>query len=147
MLLIGGEKFHGQSGKAETIVDEYDVETDLYYCLERLPWPYYGGGLGIHDGIIHVVGGAEWVGHSASRRVQLYDLRKAPSPRQCFYDPVPVFDQWERTWNKVKPWNDIENKVLEQAHAKMRKTNTGCNNVPVELRPHVPRCRVDLPEE
>jgi len=109
LLLIGGEEFLGLSGSAFRIIDEYDVQNDLYFCLPPLAWPYFGGGLGIHDGKLHVVGGGEWLGLSASRRVQVYDLNKAPPPKHCFYEPTPVFDQWERTWDKVLPWPDINN--------------------------------------
>ena len=50
LLLVGGELFHGLSGEAHRIVDEYDIENDLYYCLKPLSWPYYGGALGVYDG-------------------------------------------------------------------------------------------------
>ena len=108
LLLIGGEKVYGFSGSADRMIDEYDVTNDLYYCLEELSWPCYGGGVGIHDGKLHVIGGAEWFGHAASRRVQVYDLEESQGPRQCFYEPFPVFDQWERTWNKIMPWKDFK---------------------------------------
>jgi hypothetical protein len=107
LLLVGGETFVMFSGQGHTIIEEYDVKNDLYYCLEPLTWPYYGGAMGIHEGKLHVVGGSEWVGFSATRRVQVYDLERAPPPRQCFYQQVPIFDQWERTWNKEKPYPDL----------------------------------------
>lgn len=110
LLLVGGQHFLGNSGSAQRIIEEYDIINDLYYCLERLTWPTFGGALGIHDGTLHVVGGAEWLGLSATRRVQLYDLKRAPPPRQCFYESVPVFDQWERTWDQAKPWPNINKK-------------------------------------
>jgi len=107
ILLVGGEQFHGWSGKVERTVDEYDVVNDLYYCLEPLPWPTFGGALGTHEGKLHVVSGAEWIGLTATRRVQLYDLKHSPPPRECFYDPIPVFDQWDRLWNKARPYPDL----------------------------------------
>ncbi|KAL7545229.1 hypothetical protein ACHAWF_008575 [Thalassiosira exigua] len=107
LLLVGGENFQVFSGFAYRIVEEYHVESDLYYCLMPLTWPYYGGALGVHNGKLHIVGGAEWMGLSATRRVQVYDLEKAPPPRQCFYEPRPIFDQWDRSWNKAKPYPDL----------------------------------------
>ena len=64
----------------------------------------FGGGVGTHKGKLHVVSGAEWIGLTATRRVQLYDLKEGTPPRQCFYDPVPVFDQWDRLWNANEPY-------------------------------------------
>lgn len=104
LLLIGGEQFHGFNGKVERTVDEYDIQRDLYTCLEPLAWPMFGGGVGTHKGKLHVVSGAEWIGLTATRRVQLYDLKEGTPPRQCFYDPVPVFDQWDRLWNANEPY-------------------------------------------
>eukprot|EP00551_Chaetoceros_affinis_P009831 CAMPEP_0203685150 /NCGR_PEP_ID=MMETSP0090-20130426/48402_1 /ASSEMBLY_ACC=CAM_ASM_001088 /TAXON_ID=426623 /ORGANISM="Chaetoceros affinis, Strain CCMP159" /LENGTH=391 /DNA_ID=CAMNT_0050554337 /DNA_START=120 /DNA_END=1295 /DNA_ORIENTATION=- len=116
ILLVGGEQFHGWSGKVERTVDEYDVVNDLYYCLEPLPWPTFGGALGTHEGKLHVVSGAEWIGLTATRRVQLYDLKHSPPLRECFYDPIPVFDQWDRLWNKVRPYPELrQNFDLEES--------------------------------
>jgi hypothetical protein len=106
LLLIGGESFQTMSGQAHKLVEEYDVRLDLYYCLHPLAWPYYGGVIGIYDDKLHIVSGADWIGASATGRVQIYDLKEAPKPKQC-YDRVPVYDQYERTWNKVKPFPDM----------------------------------------
>lgn len=115
LILLGGEFFQGLSGQVYKVVEEYDIQSDLYYCLPSLAWPYFGGGVGIHDGKLHVVGGGDWFGAAAVRRVQIYDLNEAPKPRQCFYDQVPIFDQYDRNWDKRMPYPDINDYDSEQA--------------------------------
>ena len=95
LLLIGGESFAYMSGWAHNLIEEYDVDRDLYYCHhQRLPHPYYGGAMGEYEGKLHIVGGAETFGISATRRIQVYDIAAAPPPEPCFYDMIPVFDRW-----------------------------------------------------
>lgn len=113
LLLIGGESFQTMSGQAHKLVEEYDVQLDLYYCLHPLAWPYFGGVMGIHDDKLHVVAGGEWLGAAATRRLQIYDLKEAPKPKQCFYDRVPVYDQYDRAWNKIKPFPDMNDHTVK----------------------------------
>jgi len=116
LLLVGGQSYSYMTGQVFNLVEEYDVEKDLYYCHKPLAHPYFGGTIGIHEGKVHIVGGGEWVGFAASRRVQTYSIEKAPPPRQCFYKQVPIFDEWdERTWNKNKPYPDIDDRTSHDA--------------------------------
>ena len=109
LLLVGGERHIYQSGRAYDLIEEYDVERDLYYChQQRLPHSYYGGAIGVHEGNLHIVGGAEWFGISASRRVQVYNIQKAPPPRPCFYEMTPVFDNWRHGYTvNATPYPEI----------------------------------------
>jgi hypothetical protein len=59
--------------------------------------------MGVYEGKLHIVGGGEWFGLSATRRLVIVDLNKAPPPRSCFYDETPIFDQWNRTVTKNPP--------------------------------------------
>ena len=113
LLLIGGQSSQIMSGQGHKIVEEYDVQQDLYYCLPPIAWPYMGGVMGIHDDKLHIVSGAEWIGGAASRRVQIYDLKEAPKPKQCFYDRVPVYDQYERSLTKDKPYPDMNDHTVQ----------------------------------
>jgi hypothetical protein len=107
LLLIGGEQFFGWTAKVDRIVEEYDPIHDVYNCLEHLPHPVFGCGVGVYKDELHIVGGADWAGLTATKRVQIYDLQKAPGPMGCFYDPIPVFDQFDRVWNKALPFPDF----------------------------------------
>jgi hypothetical protein len=109
LLLVGGESFHYSSGRIHNLIEEYDVDRDLYYCHhQRLPYSYFGGTMAEYKGKLHIVGGAETFGVSATRRVQIYDIAAAPLPKPCFYDMIPVFDRW-RSGSRVNamPYPDL----------------------------------------
>mmetsp|Transcript_3617 Transcript_3617/g.10381 ORF Transcript_3617/g.10381 Transcript_3617/m.10381 type:complete len:287 (-) Transcript_3617:56-916(-) len=108
LLLGGGQRFIVMSGQALNVLEEFDVEKGVYYCHAHLPHPYYGGGFGVHDGKLHIVGGAEWLFLSATRRVMVVDLAKAPRPEPCMYTAARTTDQWERTGHGNPPYPDID---------------------------------------
>ena len=107
LLLVGGQRYMGYSGLASNTIEEYDIAKDIYYCRESLPYSIFGGVVGVYDGKLHAVGGAQWLGQAATARVQIYDLEKAPPAKPCFYYPIPVFDTW--IYNEPYPAvNDME---------------------------------------
>ncbi|KAL7544683.1 hypothetical protein ACHAWF_008052, partial [Thalassiosira exigua] len=78
-----------------------------YHCHDPLPFPVNGGLVGVWKDKLHVVGGAEWLGWSGTRRIVVMDLKRMPPPRNCFYRETPVFDEWDRTWDRVPPFPGI----------------------------------------
>jgi hypothetical protein len=56
---------------------------------------------------LHIVGGCDWIGHAATRRVTVVDLKHAPAPQNCFYEERPVFDQWSRSFNGAVPFPNM----------------------------------------
>lgn len=105
IILVGGQQNLGYQGQIFSLIEEYDVERDVYYCLDNLAFGMHGGSVGIWENKLHVVGGSDWFGAGASRRVQVFDLAKAPAPRQCFHYPIPVKPDWKLYFvDNVKMW-------------------------------------------
>ena len=61
-----------------------------------------------------VVGGSDWFGHAASRRVQVFDLTKAPEPRQCFHYPIHVKPEWNLYFKEMGNGDDDENEANDE---------------------------------
>lgn len=107
VFVIGGQRFLGYSGHVINTIDEFDPNTGLYHCHDPLPFPVCGAAVGVWKDKLHLVGGGEWVGISATRRVVVIDLKKAPAPRNCYYKEKPIFDEWNRTYNDAPPFPGI----------------------------------------
>ena len=104
ILLVGNQRYLGWAGHATHTLDEFDPETGLYYCHRPLPYPLCATASGTYNGKLHIVGGCEWIQHSATSRLMIVDLEAAPVPENCFYQEYPVFDQWSRSELGLEPW-------------------------------------------
>lgn len=93
ILLVGGLRYYGYSGHVLNHLEEYDPKTGLYHCHENLPFDVYGPAVGVYQNKLHILGGAEWLGLAATRRVVVVDLEQAPPARNCFYRETPIFDE------------------------------------------------------
>ena len=114
IILVGGQQNLGYEGQIFSLIEEYDVERDIYYCLDNLAFGMNGGSIGVWKNKLHVVGGSDWFGHAASRRVQIFDLTKAPEPRQCFHYPIPVKPEWNLYFKEMGNGDDDENKANDE---------------------------------
>ncbi|KAL1526049.1 hypothetical protein AB1Y20_020870 [Prymnesium parvum] len=107
-LLVGGESFNVNNGFAQQTVEEYDPETDLYYCHPPLPLQSFGGGLGCVGLRCTLVSGAEWFGVSSTRRVMEIDLSRTALPTPCWYDvvqsPPHAALLWNASSNRATPY-------------------------------------------
>ena len=90
VLLAGGERHYHQSGAALDTLQEFDPARGVFFCHPSLPYPVFGGVAGVHEGKLHVVGGAEWWFVSGTRRVQVFDVESAPLPTPCVYQYSPL---------------------------------------------------------
>eukprot|EP00980_Cylindrotheca_fusiformis_P014744 scaffold4009_cov124-Cylindrotheca_fusiformis.AAC.24 len=107
VLVAGGQRFLGYSGHVINTLDEFDPNTGLYHCHDPLPFPLCGAAMGVWKDKLHIVGGGEWVGISATRRVVIIDLKQAPPPQNCYHKEKPIFDEWNRTYNDAPPFPGI----------------------------------------
>jgi hypothetical protein len=114
VLVVGGQRFFGYSGHVISSFDEFDPNTGLYHCHEPLPYPVFGAAVGVWKDKMHIVGGGEWMGISSTRRVVVIDLKKAPAPRNCYYDENPIFDEWERTYNNDPAFPEVYNSTMHK---------------------------------
>ena len=115
ILLVGSQRYLGLAGHATHTLDEFDPETGLYYCHRPLPYPLGGTAAGTYDGKLHVVGGGEWIQHSATSRLVIVDLEAVPDPENCFYQEYPVFDQWDRSESGLEPWTKMSSSSSQGA--------------------------------
>lgn len=122
ILLVGDQRYLGHAGHATHTLDEFDPETGLYYCHRPLPFPLCATAAGTYNGKLHIVGGCEWIGHSATTRVMVVDLENAPEPRNCFYQEYPVFDEWSNSFHGREPFPRFSDEVFKN----FRKAEVQC---------------------
>ena len=104
ILLVGDQRYLGWAGHATHTLDEFDPETGLYYCHRPLPYPLCATAAGTYKGKLHIVGGCEWIQHSATSRLTIVDLEAAPEPESCFYQEYPVFNEWSHAELGTEPF-------------------------------------------
>eukprot|EP00968_Pinguiococcus_pyrenoidosus_P007817 scaffold535_cov260-Pinguiococcus_pyrenoidosus.AAC.10 len=87
VLMAGGELFFVMSGTGIRSFEEYDTMKGIYYCHPPFPYPTMGAAAAVWDDKFYVIGGGEWWGMCAVRRMMIYDLKKS-KPTPCAYYPM-----------------------------------------------------------